>query len=79
MVRARRQAAGELGEELRIGAKAFSVGDRVIFEKNQRVPAADLGRTSELLRLRNGTFGTVVAVTSFERRGANGQRSHQGG
>ena len=27
MVRARRQAAGELGEELRIGAKAFSVGD----------------------------------------------------
>ena len=62
MVRARRQAAGELGEELRIGAKAFSVGDRVIFEKNQRVPAADLGHSSELLRLRNGTFGTVVAV-----------------
>ena len=62
MVRARRQAAGELGEELRIGAKAFSVGDRVIFEKNQRVPAADFGRTSERLRLRNGTFGTVVAV-----------------
>ena len=62
MVRARRQAAGELGEELRIGAKAFSVGDRVIFEKNQRVQAADLGRASELLRLRNGTFGTVVAV-----------------
>ncbi|MGO8863476.1 MAG: AAA family ATPase, partial [Acidimicrobiales bacterium] len=62
MVRARRQAAGELGEELRIGSKAFSVGDRVIFEKNQRVPAADLGHSSELLRLRNGTFGTVVAV-----------------
>jgi hypothetical protein len=62
MVRARRQAAGELGEELRIGAKAFSVGDRVIFEKNQRVPAAHLGHSSELLRLRNGTFGTVVAV-----------------
>ena len=64
MVRARRQAAGELGEELRIGAKAFSVGDRVIFERNQRVPAADLGRTSEQLRLRNGTFGTVVAITT---------------
>jgi conjugative relaxase-like TrwC/TraI family protein len=62
MVRARRQAAGELGDEIRIGAKAFSVGDRVIFEKNQRVPAADLGHSSELLRLRNGTFGTVVAV-----------------
>jgi conjugative relaxase-like TrwC/TraI family protein len=64
MVRTRRQAAGELGEELRIGAKAFSVGDRVIFEKNQRVPAADLGRTPERLRLRNGTFGTVVAITT---------------
>jgi conjugative relaxase-like TrwC/TraI family protein len=62
MVRARRQAAGELGEEATFGAKAFSVGDRVIFEKNQRVPAADFGRTSERLRLRNGTFGTVVAV-----------------
>ena len=62
MVRARRQAAGELGEEATFGAKAFSVGDRVIFEKNQRVPAADLGPTSERLRFRNGTFGTVVAV-----------------
>lgn len=64
MVRARRQAAGELGEEATFGAKVFSVGDRVIFEKNQRVPAADLGPTSERLRLRNGTFGTVVAVTA---------------
>ncbi|MBF6555945.1 MAG: relaxase domain-containing protein [Acidimicrobiales bacterium] len=64
MVRARRQAAGELGEELRIGAKAFSVGDRVIFQKNQRVPAAELGGAPALLRLRNGTFGTVVAVTA---------------
>ena len=66
MVRARRQAAGELGAEIRIGAKAFSVGDRVIFEKNQRVRSADLadaGRRPELVRLRNGTFGTVVAVT----------------
>ena len=63
MVRARRQAAGELGEELRIGVKAFSVGDRVIFEKNQQVPAADRGRSPERLRLRNGTFGTVVAIT----------------
>ena len=33
MVRSRRQSAGELGEELRIGAKAFSVGDRVVFER----------------------------------------------
>lgn len=65
MVRARRQAAGELGEEATFGAKAFSVGDRVIFEKNQRVKAADLadhGRRSDLVRLRNGTFGTVVAI-----------------
>jgi ATP-dependent exoDNAse (exonuclease V) alpha subunit len=80
MVRARRQAAGELGEELRIGAKAFSVGDRVIFEKNQRVPAADLGHSSERLRLRNGTFGTVVAVLpSRDVVAPIGQRSHQGG
>ena len=68
MVRARRQAAGELGAEIRIGAKAFSVGDRVIFEKNQRVRSADLAadspRHAELLRLRNGTFATVVALTA---------------
>jgi conjugative relaxase-like TrwC/TraI family protein len=66
MVRARRQAGGELGAEIRIGAKAFSVGDRVIFEKNQRVRSVDLANDShrpELVRLRNGTFGTVVAVT----------------
>lgn len=63
MVRARRQAAGELGAEITIGTKAFSVGDRVMFEKNQRVRSAD-GVTSdpldERVRLRNGTFGTVV-------------------
>jgi conjugative relaxase-like TrwC/TraI family protein len=67
MVRARRRAAGELGAEIRIGAKAFSVGDRVIFEKNQRVRSADLAdtiRDRELVRLRNGTFGTVVALTN---------------
>ena len=66
MVRARRQGAGELGAEIRIGAKAFSVGDRVIFEKNQRVRSVDLADDShrrELVRLRNGTFGTVVALT----------------
>ena len=66
MVRARRQVGGELGAEIRIGAKAFSVGDRVIFEKNQRVRSVDLANDRhrpELVRLRNGTFGTVVAVT----------------
>ena len=66
MVRARRQVAGELGTEIRIGAKAFSVGDRVIFEKNQRVQSVDLANDRhrpELVRLRNGTFGTVVALT----------------
>jgi conjugative relaxase-like TrwC/TraI family protein len=66
LVRARRQVGGELGQEIRIGAKAFSVGDRVIFEKNQRVRSADLadaGRRPELVRLRNGTFATVVALT----------------
>ena len=70
MVRARRRAAGELGTEIRIGAKAFSVGDRVIFEKNQRVRSADLAadnpRHAELLRLRNGTFATVVALSDTD-------------
>ena len=65
MVRARRQAGGELGEEIRIGDKAFSVGDRVIFQKNQRV--AEVGQPNQTGRrssvhIRNGTFGTVVGV-----------------
>ena len=65
MVRARRQAGGELGEEIRIGDKAFSVGDRVIFEKNQRV--AEVGQPNRTGRpssvhIRNGTFGTIVGV-----------------
>jgi conjugative relaxase-like TrwC/TraI family protein len=65
LVRARRQSAGELGEELRIGGKAFSVGDRVVFERNQRVEAADRAdsdRRQALVRVRNGTFATVVAI-----------------
>lgn len=69
MVRARREAAGELGAEIRIGAKGFGVGDRVIFEKNQRVRSADLTGHSgqgELVRLRNGTFGTVVALADTD-------------
>ena len=75
MVRARRQAAGELGDEIRIGAKAFSVGDRIIFEKNQRVRSADLAVAArQLVRLRNGTFGTVVALTDDA-----GKRCDQGG
>ncbi len=62
MVRARRHAGGELGQEIRFGTKAFRVGDRVLFEKNQRV--AEAGPTgpgaSGRLQVRNGTFGTVV-------------------
>lgn len=68
MARSRRQGAGELGPEIRIGTKAFSIGDRVIFEKNERVRGAehaDDAPRSELLRLRNGTFGTVVAFTDL--------------
>ena len=66
LVRARRRDAGELGPEIRIGAKAFSVGDRVIFEKNQRVRSKDPAGSQhgELVRVRNGTFGTVVALTN---------------
>ena len=41
LARERRSAAGELGPELRLpSGKAFSVGDRVLFEKNERVAAA---------------------------------------
>jgi hypothetical protein len=65
LARARRQPAGELGPEIRVGEKAFSIGDRVIFERNQRVREVDrLDRDTRtgLVRLRNGTFATVVGV-----------------
>jgi conjugative relaxase-like TrwC/TraI family protein len=65
LARARRQAAGELGQEIRVGEKAFSIGDRVIFERNQRVREVDRldrGSGTGLVRLRNGTFATVVGV-----------------
>jgi conjugative relaxase-like TrwC/TraI family protein len=67
LARERRVAAGELGEELRLASgKAFSVGDRVLFDKNERVAAVDDAehRREATLQVRNGTFGTVVAVTS---------------
>jgi conjugative relaxase-like TrwC/TraI family protein len=62
MVREHRKAGGELGEEIRIGEKTFSVGDRVIFEQNQRVrePGSEAGTAT--VRIRNGTFATVVGV-----------------
>jgi len=65
LARARRRDAGELGPEIRVGEKAFSVGDRVIFERNQRVREVDRldgSRETGLVRLRNGTFATVVGV-----------------
>ena len=65
LVRERRLASGELGKEIRIGDKTFSVGDRVIFEQNQRVrePGSDAGAAT--IRIRNGTFATVVGVTDL--------------
>jgi conjugative relaxase-like TrwC/TraI family protein len=62
MVREHRRASGELGEEIRIGEKTFGVGDRVIFEQNQRVrePGPEAG--AAMVRIRNGTFATVVGV-----------------
>ncbi len=65
LARERRGVAGELGPELRLPlGKAFSVGDRVLFEKNERVPAlrGPLGADASTLQVRNGTFGTVVSV-----------------
>ena len=60
MVRERRKTSGELGEEVRIGEKTFSVGDRVIFEQNQRVTEARAAAGAANVRIRNGTFATVV-------------------
>ena len=65
MARARRQATGELGAEVRVGEKPFSIGEWVMFEWNQRVRDADgvdSGGRTGLVRLRNGTFATVVGV-----------------
>ncbi len=70
LARARRQEGGELGREFVVGEKAFSVGDRVIFERNQRVRAADgHDRTTggDTVRIRNGTFATVVGAIEVER------------
>ena len=67
LARARRQEGGELGREIVVGEKAFSVGDRVIFERNQRVQAADehnRATREETFRIRNGTFATVVGVAA---------------
>ena len=45
LARDRRMAAGELGEELRLASgKAFAVGDRVLFEKNERMAAVTMPR-----------------------------------
>ncbi|MGB7052671.1 MAG: AAA family ATPase, partial [Acidimicrobiales bacterium] len=78
MARARRQAAGELGQEIRVGERAFSIGDRVIFERNQRVRDADRVDKAEqasLVRIRNGTFATVVGlVDSTGEHGARPDR-----
>jgi conjugative relaxase-like TrwC/TraI family protein len=62
LVREHRKASGELGEDIRIGEKTFSVGDKVIFEQNQRVrePGSESGLAT--IRIRNGTFATVVGV-----------------
>ncbi len=68
MVRSRRQAAGELGEEIRLDGRAFSIGDRVVFEKNQRVAEAskaNRGGRPSMVQVRNGTFGTVVGVVDL--------------
>jgi ATP-dependent exoDNAse (exonuclease V) alpha subunit len=70
MVRAWRQAAGELEEEIRFGGgKTFGVGDPVIFEKNQRVKVAsefDQNRGHGMVRIQNSTFGTVVVGDSAQ-------------
>ena len=63
MVREHRKENGELGEEIRLGDKSFSVGDRVIFEQNQRVRGPGSAAGAATVRIRNGTFATVIDVT----------------
>ena len=63
MVRDHRKANGELGEEITVGEKTISVGDRVIFEQNQRVREPGSEARLATVRIRNGTFATVVGVT----------------
>jgi conjugative relaxase-like TrwC/TraI family protein len=75
LVRARRRAGGELGEEIVLGDKTFSVGDRVLFEKNQRVREAghaESGASHHTVRIRNGTFATVVGVLGSPGSGPDG-------
>jgi conjugative relaxase-like TrwC/TraI family protein len=76
LARARRQEGGELGREFVVGEKTFSVGDRVIFERNQGVRAVDehdRAIREETVRIRNGTFATVEGVVdpTVERERAN--------
>ena len=77
MVRARRQAGGELGEEIRIGDKAFSVGDRVIFEKNQRV--AEVGQPEPNRAALIGPHPKRHVRHRRRRRRPRRQRCDQGG
>jgi hypothetical protein len=68
LAQTRRQAAGELGQVIRVGEKTLSIGDRVIFERNQRVREMDRldgGSGTSLVRIRNGTFATVVGVVDL--------------
>ena len=78
MVRGHRKASGELGEDIRIGDKTFSVGDRVIFEQNQRVrePGSEAGAAT--VRIRNGTFATVVGVTDPSHSGEQSAVTREG-
>jgi conjugative relaxase-like TrwC/TraI family protein len=69
MVREHRLANGELGEDIHIGEKTFSAGDRVIFEQNQRVREPGSEARAATVRIRNGTFATVVGVADVPHPG----------
>lgn len=53
-----RHRAGELGEIIPIGAKAFAVGDEVIAKE----PSRDLRNADSNEHVRNGSTGTVVRI-----------------
>ena len=78
MVREHRRASGELGEEVRIGEKTFCVGDRVIFEQNQRVRELGSGAGAATVRIRNGTFATVAGIIDLPHPGEHRAVTREG-
>lgn len=60
-IRARRQAAGELQDGIRLYSQDFAVGDRILFRRNDRRHVRD--EHGLVLPVQNGTLGTLVEAS----------------